>query len=75
MPEISVNQPNQVMQIWNEKTGELAQMYRIKDNTVQPKLHESGTFTVIIGEDKNKEAITGLKSQIGENIEKVLVEL
>jgi phosphodiesterase/alkaline phosphatase D-like protein len=75
LPEISVNQPNQMMQIWNEKTGELAQIYRIKGNTVQPKLHESGTFTVIIGENKNKKAFTGLKSQKEKNPEKVLVEL
>jgi alkaline phosphatase D len=75
LPEISVNRPNQVMQIWNEKTKELAQIYRIKGNTVQPKLHESGTFTVIIGENKEREAITGLKTQKEKNPEKVLVEL
>jgi alkaline phosphatase D len=75
LPEISVNRPNQVMQIWNEKTRELAQIYRIKGNTVQPKLHESGTFTVIIGENKEREAITGLKTQKEKNPEKVLVEL
>ncbi len=75
LPEISVNQPNQVMQIRNEKTGELAQIYRIKGNTVQPKLYESGTFTIIIGENKNKETITGLQTKKGENPEKVSVEL
>ena len=75
LPEISVNQPNQVMQIWNEKTKELAQIYRIKGNTVQPKLHENGSFTVIIGENKKREAITGLQTKKGENPEKVLVEL
>lgn len=66
---------NQVMQIWNEKSGELAQIYRIKGNTVQPKLYESGTFSVIIGEDKNKETVTGLKTSKGKNPEKVFVEL
>lgn len=75
LPEISVNQPNHVMQIRNEKTGELAQIYRIKGNTVQPKLYESGTFTIIIGENKNKETITGLQTKKGENPEKVSVEL
>ncbi|WP_372947288.1 alkaline phosphatase D family protein [Mariniphaga sp.] len=75
LPEISVNQPSQVMQIWNEKTGELAQIYRINGNTVQPKLFESGTFTVIIGENKERDAITGLQTKKGENPEKVLVEL
>jgi len=75
LPEISVNHPNQVMQIRNEDTDELEQIYRIKGNTVQPKLHENGTFTVIIGEDINKETITGLQTKKGENPEKVLVEL
>lgn len=75
LPEISVNQPSQVMQIRNEKTGDLAQIYRIKGNTVQPKLYESGTFTIIIGENKNKETITGLQTKKGENPEKVSVEL
>jgi alkaline phosphatase D len=75
LPEITVNQPNQVMQIWNEKTGELVQIYRIKGNSVQPKLFESGTFTIIIGEDKNKKAVTRLQTKKGENPEKVLVEL
>tara|TARA_R110002050_G_scaffold115670_1_gene231878 strand:+ start:587 stop:3073 length:2487 start_codon:yes stop_codon:yes gene_type:complete len=75
LPEISLNQSNQVMQIWNEKTGELAQVYRMKGNTVQPKLHEAGTFKLIIGEDDHLKEITGLKTQKGENPEKVLVEL
>lgn len=75
LPEISVSQPNQVMQIWNEKSGELAQIYRIKGNTVQPKLFENGTFTIIIGEGNNKDAVTGLQTKKGENPEKVSVEL
>ncbi|SHI79304.1 PhoD-like phosphatase [Tangfeifania diversioriginum] len=75
LPEISVNQPNQLMEIRNEETGELAQIYRIKGKTVQPQLHESGTFTVIIGENDNKQETSGLKTQKGENPEKVLVEL
>jgi hypothetical protein len=70
-----VSQPNQVMQIWNEKSGELAQIYRIKGNTVQPKLFENGTFTIIIGEGNNKDAVTGLQTKKGENPEKVSVEL
>jgi hypothetical protein len=75
LPGISVNKPNQLLQIWNEKSAELVQIYRIKGNTVQPKLHESGTFIIIIGEGKAKEAITGLKTRKGKNPEKVLVEL
>jgi len=75
LPEISLNQPDQLIQIWNEKTGELAQIYRIKGNTVQPKLYEAGTFKIMIGEDDHRKEISGLKTQNAENPEKILVEL
>jgi len=70
-----VNKPNQLLQIWNEKTGELVQIYRMKGTTVRPKIHEGGTFRVIIGEGETKSTITGLKSQPDENPEKISVEL
>lgn len=75
LPEISVNQPNQVMQIWNEKTGELAQIYRLKGNDVQPGLHESGTYTVIVGEGTNKKTVTGLTTRKGEHPDEISIEL
>ena len=75
LPEISVNRPDQLMQIRNEQTNELVQIYRIKGSTVQPKLHESGTFTIIIGENHSRKTITGLQTQNGENPEFFLVEL
>ncbi|WP_172594350.1 alkaline phosphatase D family protein [Mariniphaga sediminis] len=75
LPEITITKPNQLMQIRNEKTGELAQIYRLKGNIIQPKLHSSGTFRVIIGEDGNQKEIAGLKTLKGENPKEVLVEL
>ncbi|MBW6481123.1 MAG: hypothetical protein K0B37_16965, partial [Bacteroidales bacterium] len=75
LPEITVNQPNQLMQIWNEKTGELVQIYRIKGSTVQPNLHETGTFKIIIGENDNQKEATGLKTQKGNNTEKVSIDI
>jgi len=75
LPEISVNKPNQVIQIWNENTGEVVQIYRLKGGTVQPSLFENGTFTLIIGEGDNKQTLSGLKTQKGENTEKVSIEL
>ncbi len=75
LPEISMNQPNQVLQIWNEETGELEQIFRIKGNTVQPKLHKEGTFKIIIGKNGNQKEIAGLKSQKKENQEKVSIEI
>jgi len=60
---------------WNEKTGELVQIYRIKGTLVQPRLYESGTFTVMIGEEDKEVAITGLNTRVGGNEEKIAVEI
>jgi alkaline phosphatase D len=51
------------------------QVYRMKGTTVQPKLHEAGTFTVIIGEGENQGKITGLKSQVKSNTQTISVNL
>jgi len=58
LPEIRVNRPNQVIQILNERTGELVQVFRIKGTSIQPGLHEAGTYKIIVGEGSNKKEIT-----------------
>lgn len=75
LPEIKVNKPNQLLQIWNEKTGELVQTYRINGTTVKCKLYEPGIFTVKIGENKNWQEIKGLSTKPGENNETVDVKI
>jgi alkaline phosphatase D len=75
LPAINVNRPNQLIQVWNEETDEVEQVYRMKGTTVQPRLHEAGTFTVIIGEGENQEKITGLKSQVKSNAQTISVNL
>jgi alkaline phosphatase D len=75
LPELSLNTPDQLMEIRNDQTNELVQIYRIKGNTVQPKLFESGTFTVVFGEHDTRKTISGLTTRKGENPEQVSVEL
>lgn len=71
LPEISLNDKDQIIQIWNQSTGELSQIYRIKGNTVKPGLHEAGLFTVKIGESPNLKEIKNLKTQKNNNDEKI----
>lgn len=75
LPRFTLNQPNQLMQIWNEKTGELEQIFRLKGNTVQPKLFEKGTFKIIFGEDGKQKEFSGIKTQKEENKEQIAVEI
>ena len=75
LPGITVDRPDQVIQIINEKTDELAQIFRMKGNTIQPRLHESGTYKVIIGEGNNKKEITSLTTKISGNEKTISVQL
>ncbi len=75
LPRITVNKPNQLVQVWNEKTGELVQVFRMKGTEIQPNLHESGIFTLIVGEEKTIEKITGIKSKLNNNEETISIEL
>jgi len=75
LPVITINKPDQVMQIWNEMTGRLEQVYRIKGDKVQPALHHEGVYTVNIGEGSLLKSFAGLKTQLARNSEKISVEL
>ncbi|SHF54393.1 PhoD-like phosphatase [Mariniphaga anaerophila] len=74
LPEITINKPNQLIQIRDEKTGKLEQIYRIKGNSVQPKLYDAGIFKITIGENGNQKEISGVKSREEKNSKKISVE-
>ena len=75
LPEITVNKANQMIQIENEKTGELVNIYRMNGNKIQPRLFEKGTFTVVIGEGENSKIMKGIASQMDENKNTLSVDL
>ena len=71
LPEIVVNQPNQVIEVTKTATGDLIRIFRMKGNSVQVGLHHPGTFNIKIG---NKE-LGSFTTKQGENPEKVNVEI
>ncbi len=75
LPEITVNMPNQVIQIWNQKTGELENVYRMKGDKIQPHLFDPGTYRIIVGEGNNKVELKNLKTKPNKNTETVAVGL
>jgi len=74
LPEILVNKTDQLLKVLNEKTGELVQIFRIRGTTIHPRLHEKGTYSVIVGEGANEKRIRGLKATPGENMDKLEVK-
>jgi alkaline phosphatase D len=75
LPRITVDKPNQLFQIRDEKSGETVQIFRMNGTEVQPKLHESGTFTLLIGEGEKTQKISGLTTQRNSNGQNVSVSL
>lgn len=75
LPEITVNKPDQLLQVWDENTGEMELAFRIQGASVQPRLFKNGTFTVKIGEGSSVKEFSGLTTKAGSNTEKILVEI
>ncbi|MDD4757162.1 MAG: hypothetical protein PHG29_13885, partial [Prolixibacteraceae bacterium] len=75
LPEIILDKEDQVIQIWNESTGELSQILRIKGTSIKPRLHDAGIFTLKIGEGSDTKEIKGLKTRLNDNNEKITVNV
>jgi hypothetical protein len=75
LPEISVNKPDQLLHVINEKTGDTELIFRMKGMKIQPKLFRNGTFTLQVGEGLDLKEFKNLKTLPQVNNEKILVEL
>ncbi|GIZ09631.1 alkaline phosphatase D family protein [Flavobacterium sp. UMI-01] len=53
LPIIKINQANQVVTVRNYYTSEVILSLRIKGNQFQPKVMQSGKYTIEVGEAKN----------------------
>jgi phosphodiesterase/alkaline phosphatase D-like protein len=71
LPEIVVNQPNQVIEVRKTETGDLIRIFRMKGNSVQVALHHPGTFTIKIGQKE----IGSFETKQGANNQSVTVEI
>ena len=75
LPEMVVNQPDQVIEVRKTSNNDLIRVFRMKGNSVQVKLFHPGTFDIKIGEGEKVKELKGLKTKPGENNEKIPVEL
>ena len=62
LPELQINQPNQVVQVVEEKSGEVVYTLRIKGKSFRPKVFAKGKYTIKVGEGKNRKTIKGVQS-------------
>ena len=77
LPVLEINKPDQVVQVLEEKSGEVVYTLRIKGKTFQPKVFAQGAYTVKVGEGSNLKTFKGVKAlaQKGSKGKKLKVEL
>ena len=77
LPVLEINKPDQVVQVLEEKSGEVVYTLRIKGKTFQPKVFAQGAYTVKVGEGSNLMTFKGVKAlaQKGSKGKKLKVEL
>jgi hypothetical protein len=71
LPEIVVNQPNQVIEVTKTANGDLIRIFRMKGNSAQVRLMHPGTFTIKIGDKE----IGSFETKPGSNSVQVNVEI
>ena len=73
LPTLEVSKPDQVVQVVEEKSGEVVYTLRIKGKTFHPKVFAKGAYTVKVGEGSNLKTFKGVKS--GSKGKKIKVDL
>ena len=63
LPSLQINKSDQVVQVINEKTGEIIYTLRIKGTEFRPKVFANGTYTINVGEGDARKSLKGIKSQ------------
>tara|TARA_Y100001960_G_scaffold115103_1_gene123275 strand:- start:1105 stop:2937 length:1833 start_codon:yes stop_codon:yes gene_type:complete len=63
LPSLQINKSDQVVQVINEKTGEIIYTLRIKGTEFRPKVFANGTYTINVGEGDARKSLKGIESQ------------
>ncbi len=71
LPIIEVNEPNKVIEVRKTSTNDLIRIFRMKGNSMQVKLHHSGTFTIKV----NDKTVGTFDTKTGSNPEIIKVEI
>ena len=62
LPSLQINKANQVVQVINEKTGEIVYTLRIKGTKFRPKVFTEDSYTINVGEGAARKSLKGIKS-------------
>ena len=62
LPSLQINKANQVVQVINEKTGEIVYTLRIKGTTFRPKVFTEDSYTINVGEGAARKSLKGIKA-------------
>ena len=60
LPTLKINKPNQVVQLINERNNETVYTIRVKGSSFKPKVFENGTYTIKVGEKKNRNTLKSI---------------
>jgi hypothetical protein len=74
---LEINKPDQVIQVVEEKSGEVAYTVRLTGKSFHPKVFAMGAYTVKVGEGSNLKTFKGVKSlsEKGSKGKKIKVDL
>jgi phosphodiesterase/alkaline phosphatase D-like protein len=77
LPMLEINKPDQVIQVVEEKSGEVAYTVRLTGKSFHPKVFAMGAYTVKVGEGSNLKTFKGVKSlsEKGSKGKKIKVDL
>ena len=77
LPVLEISKPDQVVQVLEEKSGDVVYTLRIKGKTFQPKVFAKGAYTVKVGEGANLKTFKSVKSLSGKETKgkKIKVDL
>ena len=62
LPVLEINKPDQVVQVVEEKNGEVVYTLRVKGKSFHPKVFAKGVYTVKVGEGSALKTLKGVKS-------------
>ena len=74
LPELQINQPNQVVQVIAQKSGEVIYTLRINGTSFRPKVFAQGLYTIHVGEGKSRKSFKDLESSPKQMVLKVDLE-
>ena len=62
LPSLEISKPDQVVQVIEERSGQVVYTLRTKGQSFQPKVFAKGSYTVKVGEGSALKTFKGVKS-------------